>query len=170
MVKHRAQPVAKLLAAAFRARDGGRPMQTRSAIESNVATVERFFDATHSGNLGAIDETVSKNIVTHGFPGGNPLNRKQYKQWFVMFGRSFSNMDFERRIVAADDEYVIVQWSVSVDHTGTYAGIVPTGKRISFGGAAHYRMAHGRIAETWLYVDEISILRQISTVPEAHAA
>lgn len=134
----------------------------RRKRDANVETVKRFFQGTHTGVLDVVDETVSEGIETHGFPGGNPSSREEYKQWFRTFSAAFSNMAFEIKAIAADDEHVAVRWLVSVDHTGTFAGISPTGRRISFDGMALYRMENGLIAETWLHPNERSLIEQIT--------
>jgi predicted ester cyclase len=144
-------------------------MRGDSIIEANLATVIRFFDGTHTGDLDVIDKTVSEAIVTHGFPGGSPAGREQYKQWFRTFGASFSHMAYERLATVADAAHVAVHWRVSVDHSGTFAGTPSTGKRVTFDGIALYRMEHGLIAETWLFGDEKSLLAQLSA-PQALAA
>lgn len=145
-------------------------MHNETIIEANLNTVSRFFDGTHTGDLDVIDETVSEAIVTHGFPGGSPASREQYKHWFEAFGASFSNMTFERLATVADQDHVAVHWRVSVDHSGAFAGIPATGRRVTFDGMALYRMENALIAETWLYVDENSLLSQIAGLPEAVAA
>jgi predicted ester cyclase len=140
-------------------------MQSKAIIDANVATVRRFFDGTHAGDVDVIDETVDEAIVTHGFPGGSPQSRQQYKDWFRGFGASFSNMAFETPTIVADESHVVVRWRVSVDHTGPFAGVPATGRRVTFGGVAIYRMANGRIAETWLHADEMAMLSQIGAMP-----
>jgi len=137
-------------------------MTIDTLTKTNIATVTHFLNGTHAGNLSVIDDTVHQTIVTHGFPGGSPASREQYKQWFVTFGSSFSNMTFEIQSLVADRTTVAVRWRVDVDHTGPFAGVDPTGRRVSFTGTAFYRMQDGRIAETWLHVDERGLLAQLA--------
>jgi steroid delta-isomerase-like uncharacterized protein len=140
-------------------------MTDKSTIERNRRTVEEFLDGTHSGRLEVIDRTVAEGIVTRGFPGGNPSSREEYKQWFRDFQSGFSGMGFETPAVVADESNVAVRWRVTVSHTGSFAGVAPTGKRLSFEGMALYRMENGLIAETSLYIDELSLLRQVGAIP-----
>ncbi len=142
----------------------------RNSIDRNIATVTRFFDNTHSGYLDIIDQTVSENIVTHGFFGGNPASRAQYKQWFQGFQMAFTNGHAELLATTVDDTNVAVHWRVSADHTGPFAGSPATGRRVSFSGMVRYRLENGMIAETWLYADEHELLRQIGAMPQAIAA
>jgi steroid delta-isomerase-like uncharacterized protein len=145
-------------------------MLREETVAANRATVSRFLAGTHGGDLAVIDETVSEGIVTHGFPGGNPASREQYKQWFRSFGAAFSNMRFETTVTVADETHVAVRWRVTVDHSGAFAGVPATGRRVSFDGVAIYRLERGLIAETWLHVDEFALLTQIGAAPAMLAA
>jgi len=142
-------------------------MTINPAAERNRITVQHFLDRTHAGDLSVIDDTVAPGIVTHGFPGHSPQSREAYKQFFADFGAAFSNMEYRTLALVADERHVAARFFVGVDHTGTYNGIAPTGRRVEFTGMALYRMEGGRIAETWLQLDTVSFLRQIDALPKA---
>ena len=135
------------------------------AIDRNRALVEKFLDGTHSGRFEVIDETVVENLVTHGFPGGNPTSREEYKQWFFGFQSGFSVVDFETLAMVADEEKVAVRWRFTVDHTGPFAGVEGSGRRVAFDGMVLYRIENGLIAETWLHINELSLLSQVGAIP-----
>jgi predicted ester cyclase len=140
-------------------------MTNISKIEQNRATVTKFLDGTHSGRLEVIDETVAEDLVTHGFPGGNPASREQYKQWFMGFQSGFSIVGFETLAMVADEEKVAVRWRFTVDHSGKFAGVEATGRRIAFDGMVLYRLENGLIVETWLHINELSLLQQVGAIP-----
>ncbi|NEZ02990.1 ester cyclase [Wenzhouxiangella sp. XN201] len=136
-------------------------------IETNVETVKEFLAKTHSWglpDLEVIDRTVDPQIVCHGFAGGNPDDRESYKNWFRTFRKSFSEMDFRIARMVADHEHVAVQWTVAVTHSGEFAGLPATGRRVEFDGMVFYRLENGRIAETWLSIDMQPALSQIGAV------
>ena len=114
-------------------------MSQQSMAERNRATVAYFLEQTHSGNFAAVDETVAPGIVTHGFPCHSPQSRKEYKQFFEDFNAAFSNMEYRTLALVADDAHVAARFFVGVDHTGTYNGIAPTGRRVEFTGFGLYR-------------------------------
>jgi predicted ester cyclase len=138
---------------------------SNSRIGENRATIAKFLEGTHSGRFEVIDETVAESIVTHGFPGGNPSSREQYKQWFTGFQSGFSVIGFETLAMVADEEKVAVRWRFTVDHVGTFAGVEATGRRITFDGMVLYRLENGLIAETWLHINELSLLGQVGVIP-----
>jgi predicted ester cyclase len=140
-------------------------MADTAIVERNRRVVAEFLAGTHSGRFDVVDMTVAESIVTRGFPGGNPRNREEYKQWFRTFQSGFSGMKFETLATVADETNVAVRWRVTVGHTGRFAGVAPTGRRVSFEGVALYRLENGLIAETSLYIDELALLGQVGALP-----
>jgi predicted ester cyclase len=146
-------------------------MNDKTIITVNEATVRRFFDGTHNGDLDVIDTTVSPAIVTHGFPGGtNPSSHESYKQFFRDFAASFSDMSYEITDLVAGSDRVAVRFHIDVQHTGPFAGIAPSGRRIGFDGMVLYRLENGLIAETWLHADLLALLTQIGALEASEAA
>lgn len=143
--------------------------QNRDAIvRRNIDTVLRFFEGTHSGRLDVIDETVDAGIVTHGFPGGfDPASRADYRAFFEGLEQLWPDMEFDIGTVVADEHHVAVRFTIEGTHSSDALGVPATGRRVRFSGMVLYRMKDGRIAETWLHPDNLSILQQIGALPAA---
>jgi predicted ester cyclase len=141
---------------------------TTSLIETNKATVARFLAGTHSPNIddvAVIDDTVVPHIVCHGFPGfpdGEFRDRESYKAFFRIFRQSFSDMSFETLKTIATEEFVSAHWEIWATHSGDFQGIAPDGARVVFDGVALYRMEDGKIAETWLTINQPLLVSQLS--------
>lgn len=137
-------------------------------VRRNIETVVRFLEGTHGGNLDVIDDTVDAGIVTHGFPGGfNPASRAEYRVFFETLERLWTDMAFEIETVVADTRHVAVRFTVEGTHASDALGVPPTGRRVCFSGMVLYRMKDGRIAETWLHPDNLSVFEQIGAMPAA---
>lgn len=142
-------------------------MTTNEIIARNKATVAAFLAGTHSANIddvAIIDETVAPDIVCHGFPGfpnGEFFDRESYKAFFRVFRESFSDMEFVTHALIATEGFVSAHWEVRATHSGAFQGIAPDGARVVFDGVALYRMADGRIAETWLTIHEPLLVSQL---------
>lgn len=136
--------------------------------DENRKVVDAFLAGTHSPDLrdvDIIDETVSPDIVCHGFPVVCPTDRESYKEFFRVFRHSFADMEFKAHAMVAERDLVAVPWQIWVTHKGAYAGVAPTGRRITVEGVAIYRLENGLIAETWLHIDQLALLSQIGAVP-----
>ncbi|MFN4023316.1 MAG: ester cyclase [Hyphomonas sp.] len=142
------------------------PCLTNIAI--NRHTVKRFLDGTHSVNpdhVDVIDKTVHASIVCHGFPGDPITDHESYKAFFRTFRLAFSDMKWTLHALVADEVYVSARWEIEVKHTGLFAGVEPDGRRVTFDGMVLYRMQDGLIAETWLHLNELRLLRGIGAIP-----
>ena len=148
---------------------------TNRNIERNKATVARFLAGTHSPDIAdveVIDETVVPHIRCHGFPGfpdGEFGDRESYKAFFRVFRKSFSDMMFETTRMIATEDFVSAHWEIRATHGGEFRGIAPDGARVVFDGVALYRMEDGRIAETWLHINEPLLLSQLGKGAEKAA-
>ncbi|AZQ68402.1 hypothetical protein EF888_15465 [Silicimonas algicola] len=140
---------------------------TNTIIETNKATVARFLAGTHSANIDdvdVIDETVVPHIVCHGFPGfpnGEFNDRESYKAFFRIFRESFSDMTFLTLKTIATEDFVSAHWEIWATHSGEFQGIAPDSTRVVFDGVALYRMEEGKIAETWLTINEPLLVSQL---------
>ncbi|MEQ9037630.1 MAG: ester cyclase [Silicimonas sp.] len=140
---------------------------TNHIIDRNKATVNAFLSGTHSANIDdveVIDDTVVPHIVCHGFPGfpnGEFNDRESYKTFFRIFRQSFTDMTFETTRMIATEDFVSAHWEIWATHSGDFQGIAPDGARVVFDGVALYRMEDGKIAETWLRINEPLLVSQL---------
>ena len=58
---------------------------------------------------------------------------------------------------------------LSATHTGPFAGRAGTGERVSFASHRMYRVADGKIVETWAMQDRLGLLDQLGLVSIAAA-
>ena len=135
--------------------------------QSSLDTVGRFLAGTHSPDIedvSVIDETVSETVVCHGFPGfpdGELSGREDYKTFFRVFRRSFTEMDFTTFETIVHDDFVSAHWRIRATFSGEFAGFSPDGRRVVFDGVALYRLSEGLICETWLSFNMPLLLAQL---------
>jgi steroid delta-isomerase-like uncharacterized protein len=72
--------------------------------------------------------------------------------------------DFQLRVERwiVDGDTVVTEDVLEGTHKGTFAGIAPTGRKVSLPMMHLYRVADGRITERVAYHDTAGILRQLS--------
>jgi len=71
--------------------------------------------------------------------------------------------DFHNQIeeLVVHEEVVAVRLKYTGTHLGPLFGIAPTGKRISYSGAAFYRFKHNKIVQGWVLGDVLKLLQQL---------
>lgn len=138
-------------------------------IQMNLDTVTRFLAGTHSPDIedvSVIDATVSETVVCHGFPGfpdGELSGREDYKTFFRVFRRSFTDMDFTTLETITHGDFVSAHWAARASFSGEFAGVAPDFRRVVFDGVALYRLKDGLIAETWLSFNMPLLLAQLGS-------
>ena len=72
-------------------------------------------------------------------------------------------------MIAADDR-VVVRWTLQATHTGPFAGIPPTNKKIIVGGISLYRLRDGKITETRNQADLLGAFNQLGAIKKPDLA
>ncbi|MEM9104666.1 MAG: ester cyclase [Pseudomonadota bacterium] len=80
------------------------------------------------------------------------------------FHTGFSNVQVDVLGQVAEADTVCTRWQIEADHTGEFAGIAPTLKRIIWTGVTTDRIEAGRIAETWFNWDKYGFAKGLGLV------
>jgi predicted ester cyclase len=67
--------------------------------------------------------------------------------------------------VIAEGDTVVVRWTGDATHTGALQGFPATSKVVTTSGMTTYRVAGGRIGESWHVWDAPGLLQQLGVVP-----
>lgn len=57
---------------------------------------------------------------------------------------------------------MVVRWTGRGTHHGEMFGLPPTHRQATWSGVSIQRIADGKIAETWLYADEVGLRQHLS--------
>jgi predicted ester cyclase len=72
--------------------------------------------------------------------------------------------------MVAEGDKVAVRFNITATHKGDFQGIPLTGKQVPFDGNDFLTIIECKIAEDWLSVDRMRLMRQIGAIPaDAHA-
>ncbi len=137
--------------------------------EENKAISRRGIEeAWNKGNLSIIDEVIVPDIVIHdlGNPAGEIRGREAVKAQRVMFCTAFPDLHLTIEDTIAEGDEVMVRFTARGTHLGELLGIAPTGKQVVVTGIAIDRYADGKVVEGWGYFDRLSLLQQLSMIPQ----
>jgi steroid delta-isomerase-like uncharacterized protein len=136
---------------------------------SNKATLNRFHDATNTGDAEliskTIDEIVEPNVLFHAPVPMDATGAQALKQVWAVLLRAFPDLHVAVEDVIAEGDKVACRNTVTGTHQGEYMGLPPTGKSVTYNEIFIVRFAGGRIAEIWGVVDVLSQMRQLGTIP-----
>lgn len=132
-----------------------------------VTLVKRVFrEVWEKGDEKAAQASFSPDYTNHDpaspevppGPRGVIENVKAYRTGFPDL-----KFTFNETIVTGDK--VVVRWTVSGTHQGTFRDLAPSRKTVSLSGISVFRIANRKIVESWANWDQAGLYQQIGAVP-----
>lgn len=138
--------------------------------EQNKAIVRRSFEEVYNrGNLEAVDELVSEDLVIH--TGTRDIKGATHlKQYVRELREAFPDLHLTIDDQVAEGNKVVTRWTATGTHLGAYQGILPTGRHGRMSGIDIDHVVDGRAVECWTISDDLSLLQQLGVIPEPEAA
>lgn len=136
-----------------------------SQVESNIKMYTHVWDEIlNKGKIEMIDAHFAPNYVNKTVTStvNGPAEARKF---FGAFLTGFSDIKFEVEEVFGTGDRIVKRWSFSGTHSGEFAGIAPTGKRITVRGVSLARITDGKIAEELDYMDDLGFMQQLGVVP-----
>ncbi|MFB6227938.1 MAG: ester cyclase [Halobacteriales archaeon] len=139
-----------------------------SQTEQNKQLVRRYLDAFNDKDREALSDLVDDDVVEH----GTHWEVEGFEEFMTYVEENvdiFADYTGSTETIVAEEDTVVVRYSVSGTHEGEYLGIQPTGREVEWTGIAMYRIDDGEIAEIWIESDQLGLLEQLGLVePPAH--
>jgi len=130
-------------------------------VETNKALVLQYVNVGKSFAL--LDEILAPDFVDHAHPEFRP-GPQDIKQNLIDFHTAFPDAMITIEDMIGERDIVAFRFTLQGTHTGTFAGIPPTGKIITLTGMDFVRIADGKIAEIWSNQDMLGMSRQLDGI------
>lgn len=114
-------------------------------------------------NLDLIDEVYAEDAVEHG-PMGERRGREAIREQFERFLSAFPDFSATVRDVVAEGDTVAMRVTLRGTHEEPFLGFEPTGRTFEVENMVFTRIEDGKIAERWLQLDMLGLLRQLGIV------
>src|SRR5215471_16446266 len=137
--------------------------------KTNLQVVQRFYDAYNKKQEAILNEVIADDYVDYGHqpPGRGVQGAKADHQDIV---RAFEDARFDTDEMFGSDDRVVVRWTVHGTHTGPFAGLSPTQKKVAVSGISLYRVRDGKITETRNQADLLALFTQLGTIEQKRSA
>jgi steroid delta-isomerase-like uncharacterized protein len=140
------------------------------SIEENKAVIfRRVEEIWHNPDLAsamaAIDQLVAPDYVGHAPGLPDLVGREGFKQFLTIIRTAFPDLRFVADDLFGEGDRVVARYHGNGTHQGDYMGIPPTGKPTVITGMDIFRIANGQMAEDWLNIDQLGLLRQLGAIP-----
>ena len=132
-------------------------------MAQEIRSVIEAYAHSHDAKYFADDAVFTQMAMPQPFTGREALAGMLR----LFYEDAFSDAKGELRQVAADAERGLgfIEFTFSGRHTGTLAGIPPTGRDVEVPMLGIYEVANGKIQRARLYYDMATLMRQLGQVP-----
>jgi steroid delta-isomerase-like uncharacterized protein len=120
--------------------------------------------AVNARDLDALDDLISPQILNHGADPSDPPGAARFKRNFRALIAAFPDFKITVEDQVAEGDKVVVRWTDTGTHLGTFEGVAATGKRLVLTGIDILRIADGRIVERWSEYDMLSVFEGLGVV------
>jgi steroid delta-isomerase-like uncharacterized protein len=110
---------------------------------------------------GDFDTFIAPDYIGH--TGGGPdMDRAELERLERGFAAAFADVRYAIQDLIAEGDRVVLRVETSGTHRAAFVGIPATGRRITLTGIVIYRIADGKIAESWAEMDFGRLIRQLT--------
>jgi predicted ester cyclase len=134
------------------------------SIEENKNVIRRYQEIYNSNDLDALGEALSEELLTPKIMPGIPAGIEGAKAAHRIMLAGFPDYQTIIDDLIAEDDKVVARITMSGTNTGSFMGMPPTGKQVSFTGIYIARVANGKIVEHWGEEDGVSLLQQLGVL------
>ncbi|MBI2267506.1 MAG: peroxiredoxin [Armatimonadetes bacterium] len=119
----------------------------------------------NKGNLQLIDELFAPDFVDHWRMPGLAPGREGVQQIVTILRSAFPDLHYVVEHALAEEDKVVLRILCHGTHFGTFMGIPPTGKPVSWTETHLARCSGGKIVEHWSNIDEQGLMQQLGVAP-----
>jgi steroid delta-isomerase-like uncharacterized protein len=116
-----------------------------------------------------LDELLAADCINHEQSSPELRGKEACKQWAndvrLVNRQGFPDFNLTVEDIVAEDDKVAKRWVFQGTHSGEFAGIPPTGKRVIMRGITLYRLTRGKVSELYWNYDVFGLLQQLGAIP-----
>jgi steroid delta-isomerase-like uncharacterized protein len=140
------------------------------STEDNKATIRRLIEeGWNQGKIAVFDELCAFDWIHHDPTQPHVRTLEDYKHYVTERRRAFPDLHLRMEDMIAVGDQVILRWMWHGTHTGDLLTLMmrlpATGKQVTVTGITIFRMAFGKVVETWNQSDRLGLYQQLGLIP-----
>jgi predicted ester cyclase len=101
-------------------------------------------------------------------PGvAGPIDMAASLEMLRYLASAFAGMRLDAELLLESGAHVVVTWRTTGVHTGDFAGIAPTNRRVEVVNCEIYEFRDGKVARSWAYGDPAEMVAQLTAEDRA---
>jgi len=122
-------------------------------------------DFWNQRDVGVMDELYAIDYLGHDPSGLHGATLEEFKQSAAGLFTAFPDFHLVLNDEVIEGDKIAKRWTVTGTHKGEFMGIPPTGNHLTITGISFYRIADGKVVETWWSSDALGMLGQLGVIP-----
>lgn len=134
--------------------------------QPNKAVSRRWIEAFNERDNAAEAEILAPGYVAHAPASleSAPLDSEAWTRFLAGFVEGFPDLRLTVEDAVAEGDLVAQRIHFAGTHTGTFQGLPPTQRKVTFSGLELNRFVDGRVAEHWFQLDALGLRQQLGLV------
>ena len=141
------------------------------SAEENKRLAREGIRILSAGDLDAADQIYAPNYVNHQHHHPNDPRDlhgvEAMKTFATELREAFPDFHDSIDIQLAEGDMVATRVTSTGTHRGTFMGVEPTNKELSWTGITIDRISEGKIVESWANWDMMGMMQQLGAISEA---
>lgn len=135
--------------------------------QKNKEIIKKAFEVVANGDYDGMDTYISQNYVRHcqATPGMVIESLDAFKDFIRNDRKSIPDQRLDVQMLVAEGNLVAFWATYYGTQTGQMGPFPPTGKSANLDFAGVHRLENGKIVETWITWDNMTILSQLGHFP-----
>lgn len=130
--------------------------------DENAAIVQRYWDEVwNNQNDAALAEVFDPAEVHHWGIGDETHGPDEFLARVAAFRTAFPDFQIHVEKTVKEADHVVSYYRATGTHQGAWLGVEPTGTEIEYNGVNIFRIACGKIAESWGVANHLGLVQQI---------
>jgi predicted ester cyclase len=124
-----------------------------------IEIARAWFEMCRTGDEERLRQLSTEDYLAHG-PGGSG-DRAAFGDWLRWYPAAFANQQPILEDVIVSDDRMVVRYRVRSTYRGGYLNLPGCGQAVEETGIIIFRLADGRVAETWFEGNDLEVAQQL---------
>ena len=138
-----------------------------SEAQKNKEIVEKTFEIVENGDYDGMDKYIAKDYIRHcqATPELVIESLDAFKEFIRNDRKSIPDQKLKMKMFIAEGDLVAFWGTYTGTQTGQMGPFPPTGRSAELDFSGVHRLENGKVVETWVTWDNITILSQLGLFP-----
>ena len=130
--------------------------------DENAAIVTRHWDEVwNAQNDAALTDVFAADEIHHWGVGDTTVGPEEFLARIAAFRAAFPDFQIHVEKTVKEADHVVSYYRATGTHQGDWLGVPATGNTIEYNGVNIFRIACGKIAESWGVANHLGLIQQI---------